>query len=142
MPTVDRVAASAGAQEGRLRLVLINLAFAQLTLGVLLAVAPGFFFDTIADYGTQNDHYLRDISTFYLAFGVVLLAALERVSWRVPLLAFGALQYGLHTLNHLLDIGEADPGWLGPFNFIALLLLTGWIRVRPPQVSAAPSRPR
>ncbi len=124
MQTVDRVAASAGAQEGRLRFVLINLAFAQLTLGVVLAIAPGFFFDTIADYGTQNDHFLRDISTFYLAFGVVLLAALERVSWRVPLLAFGALQYGLHTLNHLLDIGEADPGWLGPFNFISLLLLT------------------
>jgi hypothetical protein len=124
MQTVDRLSASAGAQEGRLRLVLINLAFAQLTLGVVLAVAPGFFFDTIADYGTQNDHYLRDISTFYLAFGVVLLAALERISWRVPLLAFGALQYGLHTLNHLLDIGEADPGWLGPFNFISLLLLT------------------
>ena len=124
MQTVGRAAASREAREHRLRLVLINLAFAQLTLGVLLAVAPGFFFDTIADYGTKNDHYLRDISTFYLAFGVVLLAALERVSWRVPLLAFGALQYGLHTLNHLLDIGEADPGWLGPFNFIALLLLT------------------
>lgn len=124
MQTVGRAAASRDVREHRLRLVLINLAFAQLTLGVLLAVAPGFFFDTIADYGTKNDHYLRDISTFYLAFGVVLLAALERVSWRVPLLAFGALQYGLHTLNHLLDIGEADPGWLGPFNFIALLLLT------------------
>ena len=124
MQTVGRAEASRDVREHRLRLVLINLALAQLTLGVLLAVAPGFFFDTIADYGTKNDHYLRDISTFYLAFGVVLLAALERVSWRVPLLAFGALQYGLHTLNHLLDIGEADPGWLGPFNFIALLLLT------------------
>jgi hypothetical protein len=33
---------------------------------------------------------------------------------------FGALQYGLHALNHLLDIGDADPGWVGPFDFITL----------------------
>ena len=124
MATVDQVAVPAPVQERRLRLIIGSLAFVQLSLGVVLALAPGFFFNTFADYGTRNDHFLRDVSTFYLAFGVVLLGALDRVSWRVPLLAFGALQYGLHTLNHLLDIGEADPGWLGPFNFISLLLLT------------------
>ena len=31
----------------------------------------------------------------------------------------------LHTINHLFDIGDTDPGWLGPANFIALVLLTG-----------------
>ena len=39
---------------------------------------------------------------------------------------FAALvQSALHTVNHLVDIGGTDPGWLGPFNFVSLLLLTG-----------------
>ncbi len=125
MATADRVAARGGVEESRLRAVIVMLALTQLGLGAFLALAPGTFFDLIATYGERNDHFLRDVSTFYLAFGVVLLAALERMSWRVPLLAFGALQYGLHSINHLIDVGDADPGWLGPFNFVSLLLLTG-----------------
>jgi len=30
----------------------------------------------------------------------------------------------------LIDIGNTSPGWLGPFNFLSLLLLTvvtGWV---------------
>jgi len=35
-------------------------------------------------------------------------------------LAVAFLQGGLHALNHLLDVGEARPFWLGPFNLVAL----------------------
>jgi len=39
---------------------------------------------------------------------------------------FAALaQSALHTINHLFGIGDTDPGWLGPANFVALVLLTG-----------------
>ena len=34
------------------------------------------------------------------------------------------MQYGLHALNHLLDIGDSDPGWLGPADFVLLTGLT------------------
>jgi hypothetical protein len=34
---------------------------------------------------------------------------------------------GLHTINHLFDIGGTDPAWQGPVNFVSLLLLTGGI---------------
>jgi hypothetical protein len=117
--------------EARLRQALVLLAGVQLILGAFLAVAPETFEDTIAPYGSgADDHFLRDIATFYLAVGAALLLAVRRRSWRVPVLFVVALQYAIHTLNHLIDITDTDPGWLGPFNFASLLLLTvltGWV---------------
>jgi hypothetical protein len=120
MATADSLVARSSADDARLRPILIVLGLGQLGLGAVMAIAPGTFFDALADFGVRNDHFLRDVATFYLALGVVLLVAVDRPSWRAPTLVFGALQYGLHALNHLLDIGDADPGWVGPFDFITL----------------------
>jgi hypothetical protein len=103
---------------------------AQLVLGVLLWAAPGTFFDEIGPYGTRNDHYMADVATFYLALGAAALVAVVRSSWRVPVLAVALLQYVLHSVNHLIDVGEADPAWLGPANLVALAataVLLGWM---------------
>jgi len=97
----------------------------HLALGALQALAPGTFFESFAGYGTRNDHYIRDVSTFYLALGGVLLVVATRPRWRAPVLLFAALQYLLHAVNHLIDIGKSDPGWVGPFNFAAVLALAG-----------------
>jgi hypothetical protein len=113
-----------------MRILLIAFAVGQLVLGLLLWLAPGFFYDEIGPYGARNDHYMADVGTFYLALGAVLLLAVRRATWRIPLLAFAVIQYGLHSLNHLIDIGESDPSWLGPANFASLLLTTwllGWM---------------
>jgi len=37
------------------------------------------------------------------------------------------LQNLLHAFNHLLDVGEADPAWLGPSTLISLVLLSGLV---------------
>jgi hypothetical protein len=101
------------------------LAGVQLVLGAFLAIAPDAFADNVAPYGSgADDHFLRDLATFYLAMGAALVLSIRRVSWRVPVLFLIALQYALHTVNHLIDIADTDPGWLGPFNFVSLLLLT------------------
>jgi hypothetical protein len=107
-----------------MRALLIAFAAGQLVLGVLLWLAPGFFFDEIGPYPPRNDHYMADIATFYLALGAAALVAVARPSWRVPVLALGLVQYGLHSLNHLIDIGDAGTSWLGPANFVSLLLTT------------------
>jgi hypothetical protein len=114
-----------------MRILLLVFALGQLVLGALLWLAPGFFFDEIGPYGTRNDHYMADLATWYLAAGVALLIATARNAWRVPLLFLVALQYALHSVNHLLDVGEADPRWLGPANLVALVLtaaLLVWMR--------------
>lgn len=97
---------------------------AQVVLGLLLWITPGFFFDEIGPYGVRNDHYMGDLATWYLALGVATFVALRHASWRVPVLALAFIQYALHSFNHLLDIGHAHPHWLGPANFVSLVLTT------------------
>lgn len=106
------------------RALLAAFAAGQLVLGLLLWLTPGFFHEEIGPYGERNDHYMADVASWYLALGVAALVALRRPSWRVPVLAFSFIQYALHSLNHLIDVGEADPSWLGPANFVSLLLTT------------------
>jgi len=105
-----------------MRILLTVFALGQLVLGILLWVTPGFFYDEIGPFGARNDHYMGDVATFYLALGAVALVAVRRTSWRVPVLALALVQYALHSLNHLIDIGESDPGWVGPADFASLTL--------------------
>jgi UPF0716 family protein affecting phage T7 exclusion len=113
-----------------MRILLIVFAVTQIVTGLLLWLTPGFFHDEIGPYGARNDHYMADLATFYIALGAVALVALRRPSWRVPLLAFAVLEYTLHSINHLIDVGEADPSWLGPANLALIVLstlLVGWM---------------
>jgi peptidoglycan/LPS O-acetylase OafA/YrhL len=116
-----------------MRPLLIVFGAAQIVLGLLLWLTPGFFYDEIGPYPPRNDHYMADLATFYLALGAVALASVSRERWRVPVLTLALVQYGLHSLNHLIDIGGSDPGWLGPANFVSLVLTTvllAWMLTR------------
>jgi hypothetical protein len=102
----------------------------QLVQGLLLAFASGAFYDAVADFGPRNDHDLRDMSAFYLASAAVLAVAAARPSWRAPALALVGLQFALHAVNHLVDVGNGDPGWVGPFDVVTLALgalVIGWL---------------
>jgi hypothetical protein len=102
----------------------------QVVLGLLLWITPGFFFDEIGPYGVRNDHYMGDLATWYLALGAVTLLAVRRASWRVPVLALAFIQYALHSVNHLIDVNDAHPKWLGPANLTSLVLtslLLAWM---------------
>jgi hypothetical protein len=105
--------------------LLAAFAAIQVVTGALLWLTPGFFFEEIGPYGTRNDHYMGDLATWYLALGAAAFVAVRHVSWRVPVLTLAFIQFALHAFNHLLDVGEADPEWLGPANLISLVLLTG-----------------
>lgn len=105
------------------RPLILALAANQLLQGVSLALAPGQFYDAVANFGPRNDHFLRDAAAFPLASAICLFVAAGRPSWRVPVLALVALQYLFHTVNHLVDIGGAEPGWVGPLDFFSLALI-------------------
>jgi hypothetical protein len=106
-----------------LRPVLAVLGIYHLLLGAMMVLAPREFFDQIAHYGPYNDHYIRDVATFYLALGGCLLVSVGRQSWQVPLLTFTLVQYALHILNHLWDVADGEPSWVGPANVAALALI-------------------
>jgi hypothetical protein len=113
-----------------MRILLAVFGAVQLLLGLLLWITPGFFFDEIGPYGVRNDHYMGDLATWYLALGAVTLLSLRRVSWRVPVLAIAFAQNTLHVVNHVIDVGDADPEWLGPANLVSLTLaslLLAWM---------------
>jgi len=103
---------------------LIAFSVVNLAIGAMLAFAPHAFFEDIGPYGVRNDHYMRDIATFYAAIGIVGLIACRRSSWRTPVLWLLAIEYGLHAINHLVDIDAAHSSWLGPANFASLALAT------------------
>lgn len=94
--------------------------------GVLLAtmlwmlVSPSGFFSTAAGFGEFNSHFIRDTATFMLPLAVALWLAAGRPSWRIPVLILALLQNGFHVANHIVDVGNTDPGWQGPVNLAAL----------------------
>ncbi|HEY7960831.1 MAG TPA: hypothetical protein VID29_02825 [Solirubrobacteraceae bacterium] len=96
----------------------------HVALALFMAVAPRAFFTDIGPFGVLNSHYIRDTATFNAAIGGALLVAVRRPSWRVPVLALCTLQFALHSLNHLVDIGRAHPSWNGYFDFASLAAAT------------------
>lgn len=106
--------------EPKLRLFILALAATLIAQGLWLALSPGTFYDALANFGARSDHGLRDTAAFPLAAGVCLWIAADRPSWRVPALALTGLQIAIHSVNHLIDIADSDPGWVGPFDFVTL----------------------
>ena len=114
----------------RVRPVLLAFGVSQLALAVFIVVAPGAFADSLGSFGARNDHLARDIATLYLALGVVLVAAASRPAWRPAAVCAAGVQYAAHALNHAWDIGDSDPGWIGPADLALLVagaVLLGWL---------------
>ena len=110
--------------ENRLRTILLVAALYHLLLGAFMFFAPGAFYDTLGKFAPKNTHYIKDVSTFYVALGVVFYVSVRRRSWRTPVLVFSALEYGIHAINHLIDVGAASSDLTGWFDFFSLALIT------------------
>lgn len=110
--------------ESRLRTILLVAAVYHLLLGAFMFFAPGAFYDSLGKFPPENHHYIKDVSTFYIALGTVFFVSVRRRSWRTPVLVFAALEYGIHTLNHLIDVGDAETDFTGWFDFFSLALVT------------------
>ena len=110
--------------ERVLRIGLIAFGTLNLALGALMTLAPGEFYEKIGEYGVENGHYIGDVGAFYVAAGVGLLLAVGRPSWRAPLLVVSTIWYGLHAVNHLIDIDEAAKEGRGIADTVLLVLGT------------------
>lgn len=124
-------ATQAASPRGRaIRAGLAVLGLSSLAIAALQALAPAAFVEHVGPFGQVNAHYVRDVASWYGAAGVVLLLAVDRPAWRVPVLALALVQGVLHLVNHVLDVGEADPAWLGPGDaglLLATLGVTWWL---------------
>lgn len=119
-----QVVAGADFRSGMLQACLVLFAAYHLALAIVMAAAPHAFFTSLGPFGARNDHYVRDLATYNAALGVGFAIAVRRASWRIPVLGLTALQFALHSVNHLIDIGKAHPAWTGYFDFFSLALTT------------------
>lgn len=94
----------------QVRLLLVVLAVAPLTVGVLASFAPRAFFDDfpffaawVANLPPYNEHLVTDVGGLQLAFGLLFAYAAWRPSRElvVPLCAGWAVSQVLHNLFHL-----------------------------------------
>jgi hypothetical protein len=131
-----------------MRAVLVVLGVVQVATGALALIAPGTFYDEIGRYGAENSHYVGDVGAFVLAFGAAVLVAAQRPAWRVPVLLLGVLWYGLHTINHAFDVGDARSDSRGIFDTVYIGLggvLFGYLawaaaRLQAPRTASAVRR--
>jgi hypothetical protein len=110
-------------KEPQLRTVLMVAALYHLALGAFMALAPGAFYDSLGKFPPENHHYIKDVSTFYIALGVVFFVSVRRRSWRTPVLVFATLEYAIHAINHLVDVNDASSDFTGWFDFFSLALI-------------------
>ena len=116
--------------ERTLKSVLAFVAAYHVLLGLMQLLVPGTFFEEIGNYGVENLHYVGDVGSFTLAFGVALAIAVVRPAWRAPLLWLGALWYGFHAINHAFDTGEAKSearGWSDTLLIAFGALASAWL---------------
>ena len=109
--------------ETRLRTILLVAAAYHLLLGAWMFFAPGSFFSSLGNFGLKNTHYVKDTATFYIALGCVFYGSVRLRSWRTPVLVFATIEYAIHAINHLVDVGQAKTDLLGWFDFFALALI-------------------
>jgi hypothetical protein len=110
--------------EKTLRTVMLVGAVYHLALGGWFLIAPGSAYDLLAEFPPENSHFLRDVSSFYLAFGLMFWIASRRPGWRAPVLALAAIQYAIHTVVHVFDVGKAATDGKGIFAAVSLGIIT------------------
>lgn len=104
-------------------------------ISLWMLIAPHSFYDVLGPFGVFNEHYVRDAASFQFALGVLALAAARHRHLRLAAIGVLAVQFSLHAVSHLIDIGAADPTWIGPAEFAGLALGAAamawlWLRER------------
>lgn len=102
-------------------------------ISLWMLASPRSFYDVLGPFGVFNGHYVRDAASFQFALGVLALAAARRPQLRLVAIGVLAVQFSLHAVSHLIDIGAADPTWIGPAEFVGLALgaaTMAWLGLR------------
>ena len=103
-------------------LLLLFAGAQQLLVGVWAFLSPGSFYDAIAKYPPENDHFLKDIGSWNVALGLAALIAWRTPSWRRGMLGVLDVQYGLHAISHGIDLDQADSDAAGVSTLVLLVL--------------------
>ena len=123
-----------GEQRDLVGVGLAAFALINILTGLFAAVDPRAFYDAIGPFPPYNEHYVRDaVAAMVGSLGVAQAIAVARRSWRVGVLGYSLLHFAFHTVNHVFDVGDADPESAGVGAVVSLgvgALLLGWLFMR------------
>ena len=91
------------------RAALVVSGVTQLIVGVWTFVSPGSFYDVVATYPPQNDHFLKDLGAWGVALGLAALHAARTPSWQQGMCGVLAVLYTLHAVSHGIDVDLGEP---------------------------------
>ena len=105
--------------------------------GLALLFLPRRFYDSVADFGTYNQHFMGDVGAFTIALGIGLIIA-ARDPWRYrPLIGIGAIGSLIHVAHHAYDDFFSGQGVSRhfllntlPLLVLAILLAFAWYATR------------
>ena len=113
---------------------LVAFALINILTGLFAAIDPRGFYDAIGPFAPYNEHYVRDAAAAMVgSLGVAMAIAVFKRPWRVGVLGYAVLHSLFHAINHLVDIGDADPESVGVVDFVMLAAATatlGWLLAR------------
>jgi hypothetical protein len=118
-----------------LRAILATGAVMYLLTGLAMIFAPQWFYDNIGNFPPYNRHFLGDLGTFTLPFGIGLLLAVREPSRHHLLIGMTALASLFHAFDHLYEHFATGQGaaWqtASLFLYAFTLLWAWWMAARP-----------
>jgi hypothetical protein len=103
-------------------LLLNGLSYAA--IGLVLLLAPEWFFIHVGTFPPFNRHYEGDLGGFLVALGAGLLYAVRHPAAQLGVLGVAAAGGTLHALNHVVDALGGAGGWDQVFALLVLAALT------------------
>jgi peptidoglycan/LPS O-acetylase OafA/YrhL len=92
--------------------IVFIVGLSDLFVGVILMVAPRWFYDHFGTFPPYSRHFLGDTGAFILAIGVALVVAGTNPAKYRSLVTIGAIASVLHLLNHLYGSLFTHEPWL------------------------------
>ena len=85
------------------RAAVAALGFYHLLTGVVMLVAPEWFFKNAGNFPPYNRHYIGDFATYQIPLGLALFFAIRRPFHNRLLILAAVLGNILHSFNHIYD---------------------------------------
>ncbi len=100
---------------------LAALGVVQVAIAGWMTLFPHSFYDSLGSFGAFNVHYINDASSMNAAFGIALLASARYASLRPGVLTGAIFFFGLHAINHWVDVDDANGDlFVGLFDALTL----------------------